>query len=679
MTTAVDRLVDDAWVAVAMFLSHRALLVLSLASRGLRRTALSNGIWEWVLRRDFSKRIVQAAEQAPLWWIPAGGMPAATDERQFVRCYFRLLRSTPPRAKDVHPSQVVKMDAMLHLPRTRWRPATQVALLLTSIASAWCPTSRHASTADDDAQHCDDTRQAFKQNTGVINIESASSRPSERRATKAIAFQALSYARCVVMSSGLLYVPVNVNHPDIRRYALDRSSLGVILQDDPERLQCMSTEEQLELIDRKLDPLLGYALACQRLRERRLSRALWTIGASLSVVAFDGVRIARFLPSTMVGIIDSGLSLAAYGLVTLRIACFRLHELMGEGKVWSQAADANSMLQWSAEDVITYLRGHDQAQMVAMLDVLASMSQPLRSAPNRRHRRGHRRRRYIVRLRAGRPAGPRRAAAGVVHQRADGAAAALRTDGGRRGVRPGMGAVQPADLYGLCPSSALQRAVVHLHVTATSLPLWHRGTSRKHCPTSRDRYNHDCVLHQHRQYAQPDSARCARVVDADRVTALCDVATRRARRDRGTLRRRAVSPTRVRLGIRVARTAALGLRFVLVAVSRGGTTADAGGTGSCRAPRRPRRRATPPSLAWSDDQRDRCRGASAVGERGVRSSCEGNGLSSAGAAESRRPYAGVRTLWAVTCRAAPHRYPLFGCSKRFYGIEPGRSGDHAER
>jgi hypothetical protein len=257
MTTAVDRLVDDAWVAVAMFLSHRALLVLSLASRGLRRTALSNGIWEWVLRRDFSKRIVQAAEQAPLWWIPAGGMPAATDERQFVRCYFRLLRSTPPRAKDVHPSQVVKMDAMLHLPRTRWRPATQMALLLTSIASAWCPTSRHASTADDDAQHCDDTRQAFKQNTGVINIESASSRPSERRATKAIAFQALSYARCVVMSSGLLYVPVNVNHPDIRRYALDRSSLGVILQDDPERLQCMSTEEQLELIDRKLDPLLG--------------------------------------------------------------------------------------------------------------------------------------------------------------------------------------------------------------------------------------------------------------------------------------------------------------------------------------------------------------------------------------------------------------------------------------
>jgi hypothetical protein len=380
MTTAVDRLVDDAWVAVAMFLSHRALLVLSLASRGLRRTALSNGIWEWVLRRDFSKRIVQAAEQAPLWWIPAGGMPAATDERQFVRCYFRLLRSTPPRAKDVHPSQVVKMDAMLHLPRTRWRPATQMALLLTSIASAWCPTSRHASTADDDAQHCDDTRQAFKQNTGVINIESASSRPSERRATKAIAFQALSYARCVVMSSGLLYVPINVNHPDIRRYALDRSSLGVILQDDPERLQCMSTEEQLELIDRKLDPLLGYALACQRLRERRLSRALWTIGASLSVVAFDGVRIARFLPSTMVGIIDSGLSLAAYGLVTLRIACFRLHELMGEGKVWSQAADANSMLQWSAEDVITYLRGHDQAQMVAMLDVLASMSQPLRTA-----------------------------------------------------------------------------------------------------------------------------------------------------------------------------------------------------------------------------------------------------------------------------------------------------------
>jgi hypothetical protein len=382
----VDRLVDDAWVAVAMFLSHRALLVLSLASRGLRRTALSNGIWEWVLRRDFSKRIVQAAEQAPLWWIPAGGMPAATDERQFVRCYFRLLRSTPPRAKDVDPLRIATMDSMLRLPATRWRPVAQVALLVGGIGGetphklpgSWRgqgrPTPRRSGRPG--PKEAVDTQTGEEDATGRLCSEAAD---ANLRAPYFV-------IRLLVTSLNglqLLYVPVNVTCQEFRDSGYANSPMVGLLRDDPERLQCMSTEEQLELIDRKLDPLLGYTFACQRLRERRLNRAWQTAfgSAYIAVVmpAIVGMPVAGYRPFN-IAILEQARWLLVHCALTLRNACLVLQDWFVGERYWMPAVDATPAWQWNAEDVITYLRGHDQAQMVAMLDVLASMSQPLRAA-----------------------------------------------------------------------------------------------------------------------------------------------------------------------------------------------------------------------------------------------------------------------------------------------------------
>jgi hypothetical protein len=380
----VDRLVDDAWVALAMFLSHRALLVLSLASRGLRRTALSNGIWEWVLRRDFSKRIVQAAEQAPLWWIPAGGMPAATDERQFVRCYFRLLHSTPPRVKDVNPVRIATMDAMLRLPATRWRPVTQVALLVGGISGE----TAHNPLASWRGEG------RIGRLVPVAKEEAVDTQPEEGdaagRLCSAEAAEAILRAPCFVMhllvnKNGLklLYVPVNVTCQEFRDSYYANSPIVGLLRDDPERLQCMSTEEQLELIDRKLDPLLGYALACQRLRERRLKRARRRVGESVYIAvvmsAIVGVPFAGYRPFN-IAILEQARWLVVLCALTLRNACLVSQDWLVGARHWMPTVDASPTWQWNADDVITYLRGHDQAQMVAMLDVLASMSQPLRAA-----------------------------------------------------------------------------------------------------------------------------------------------------------------------------------------------------------------------------------------------------------------------------------------------------------
>jgi hypothetical protein len=383
----VDRLVDDAWVAVAMFLSHRALLVLSLASRGLRRTALSNGIWEWVLRRDFSKRIVQAAEQAPLWWIPAGGMPAATDERQFVRCYFRLLRSTPPRSKDVHPLRIATMDSMLRLAATRWRPVAQVALLVGGIGGE--------TTQKLPASWGGEGRPRPRRGRPVpVAKQAGGTQTGEEDATGRLCSEAAdAYLRApyfvirllVTSLNGLqlFYVPVDVMCKAFRDSGYANLPMVGLLRDDPERLQCMSTEEQLELIDRKLDPLLGYALACQRLRERRLNRAWQAVGASMYIAvvmpAIVGMPVAGYRPFN-IAILEQARWLLVHCALTVRNACLVFQDWFVGERHWMPAVDATPAWQWNAEDVLTYLRGNDQAQMVAMLDVLASMSQPLRAA-----------------------------------------------------------------------------------------------------------------------------------------------------------------------------------------------------------------------------------------------------------------------------------------------------------
>jgi hypothetical protein len=92
---SVDRLLDDAWIAIASFLTHDELRQLSLTSHHIGDIAVSNAVWEWLPQRDFSAPVVYAAAQPPLCWIPAGGLPHATRARQFMHFYYRLLRTAP--------------------------------------------------------------------------------------------------------------------------------------------------------------------------------------------------------------------------------------------------------------------------------------------------------------------------------------------------------------------------------------------------------------------------------------------------------------------------------------------------------------------------------------------------------------------------------------------------------
>jgi hypothetical protein len=92
---SVDRLLDDAWIAIASFLTHDELRQLSLTSHHIGDIAVSNAVWERLPQRDFSASVVHAAAQPPLCWIPAGGLPHATRARQFMHFYYRLLRTAP--------------------------------------------------------------------------------------------------------------------------------------------------------------------------------------------------------------------------------------------------------------------------------------------------------------------------------------------------------------------------------------------------------------------------------------------------------------------------------------------------------------------------------------------------------------------------------------------------------
>jgi hypothetical protein len=53
---SVDRLLDDAWIAIASFLTHDELRRLSLTSHHIGAIAVSNAVREWLPLRDFSRR-----------------------------------------------------------------------------------------------------------------------------------------------------------------------------------------------------------------------------------------------------------------------------------------------------------------------------------------------------------------------------------------------------------------------------------------------------------------------------------------------------------------------------------------------------------------------------------------------------------------------------------------------
>jgi hypothetical protein len=119
---SVHRFHGDIWIAVTLFLEVSELAALSRASRDLRRTVLSNGVWEWLLRRDFDDGVLRSA--ADLQWMPAEGLPHATHEHQFVHCYLRLRRCAPPWRRDdgtVDTETLLAVDCVLSLPRVTWR------------------------------------------------------------------------------------------------------------------------------------------------------------------------------------------------------------------------------------------------------------------------------------------------------------------------------------------------------------------------------------------------------------------------------------------------------------------------------------------------------------------------------------------------------------------------------
>jgi hypothetical protein len=138
-TPYFKRLVLDAWAAVAVFLAHEDLAALSRASRALREVACANGVWEWLLRRDFGHGPLQLAEER--WgWVGRGGLPGARDDRDFVRGYYRLLRSVPPAPARFDAADVAAVDELFRAAPLAWRPARQIHVavsVLRTIYDAW--------------------------------------------------------------------------------------------------------------------------------------------------------------------------------------------------------------------------------------------------------------------------------------------------------------------------------------------------------------------------------------------------------------------------------------------------------------------------------------------------------------------------------------------------------------
>jgi hypothetical protein len=129
----VARLSADAWLGIAFFLSPDDLLQLSVVSQDVRAVVTSNGIWEWLWRRDVPDDLRVEAEET-LRWVPSGGMPAATEPLQFMRGYFRVLRFA--RGLECA-SDIIVLDRFYHTPETRWRPLRQLHLLLTGYYRTW--------------------------------------------------------------------------------------------------------------------------------------------------------------------------------------------------------------------------------------------------------------------------------------------------------------------------------------------------------------------------------------------------------------------------------------------------------------------------------------------------------------------------------------------------------------
>jgi hypothetical protein len=135
-------LTDDVWSAIAFFLRPDDVTRLALVCRHLRaHVALANGVWEWLLQRDFPRPYLAAAVK--LGWIAEGGMPAATSPTELVTGYFRLLRVMPSRPQTRAPSdlalQLRLLDAVFRTPATRWRPMRQLQLMLTGFATRLRP------------------------------------------------------------------------------------------------------------------------------------------------------------------------------------------------------------------------------------------------------------------------------------------------------------------------------------------------------------------------------------------------------------------------------------------------------------------------------------------------------------------------------------------------------------
>jgi hypothetical protein len=241
-SAAVTRLIDDSWVAIAMFLGRREMLSLSRASRALRRVALSNAVWEWLLRRDYPTVVLETVQAAPLAWVPEGGMPHACDDTQFVRTYFRLLR-LPCEASHLDASHALTIDAIFSLPHPRGDPFAQMRMLLRGMGA-----------------------------TGVKFTDDPDSR---------------NFMRARVPVEGEMHDDAVQRAPEFLLRSLRVAGRNFVAPAPrPEKQHQLSDKERIALIEQEIDPRLGFAIACFRLR-RHVHATTLAVGKCLAFITIS--------------------------------------------------------------------------------------------------------------------------------------------------------------------------------------------------------------------------------------------------------------------------------------------------------------------------------------------------------------------------------------------------------